>query len=139
MPTKKQKRRELKAKRHEYETVWLDSEGNELDEAPPELEEKKKEKSVAKTAATRPAPRGRREPQPPSWNRAIKRSGLLVVFFVVIISLGARGNMLLALPQALAFGALYVPLMYYMDRWIYRRYQTKQAAGPVTPRPAKKR
>ena len=37
MPTRKQKRREAKSKRHEYEFVYLDSEGNELEEPPEEL------------------------------------------------------------------------------------------------------
>jgi hypothetical protein len=146
MPTRKQRRRELKAKRHDYETVWIDAEGNELDEVPPELlerEEKKKEKATPAKQQARPQGRGaRREPQPPSWNRAIKRSGLLVIFFVVILSLGARGNLVYALPQAIGFGLLYIPLMYLMDRWIYRRYQARQAAASSngsTPRPAKKR
>ena len=30
MPTRKQKRRDLKSKRHDYEFVYLDGEGNEL-------------------------------------------------------------------------------------------------------------
>ena len=34
MPTRKQRRRALKERRHEYETVWVDSEGNELAEPP---------------------------------------------------------------------------------------------------------
>jgi hypothetical protein len=39
MPSRKQRRREAKSKRHEYETVYLDGEGNELDpeEVPEEL------------------------------------------------------------------------------------------------------
>ena len=42
MPTRKQKRRELKAQRHDYEFVYVDGEGNELDEVPEELEQPKK-------------------------------------------------------------------------------------------------
>ncbi len=37
MPSRKQKRREAKSKRHEYEFVYVDSEGNELEEPPEEL------------------------------------------------------------------------------------------------------
>jgi hypothetical protein len=37
MPTRKQRRRAEKGRRHEYETVWVDAEGNELDEPPDEL------------------------------------------------------------------------------------------------------
>ena len=141
MPTRKQRRRDLKSKRHQYEFVYVDAEGNELDEAPPELLEqeaqrKKERTNGAKPAAAsakgknQPAKRGaRREPQPPSWNRAIKRSAILAAFFFVIISFGARGNVGVALLQTLPIVLFYVPLMYYMDRWIYRRYQAKLAGG----------
>ena len=37
MPTRKQRRRAQKERRHEYETVWVDAEGNELEEPPEEL------------------------------------------------------------------------------------------------------
>src|SRR5579875_3464008 len=37
MPTRKQRRRAAKERRHEYETVWVDAEGNELAEPPEEL------------------------------------------------------------------------------------------------------
>jgi hypothetical protein len=147
MPTRKQRRRDLKSKRHQYEFVYVDAEGKELDEAPPELleeeEQRKKERTNgAKAAASakgkkQPARRGgRREPQPPSWNRAIKRSLILAAFFFVVISFGARGNLAVAVVQALPIALLYIPLMYYMDRWIYRRHQAKLAAGPT---PTKKK
>jgi hypothetical protein len=146
MPTRKQRRRELKSKRHQYEFVYVDADGNELDEAPPELveqeEQRKRERTNGtKTAAAssakgkKQAPRrgGRREPQPPSWNRAIKRSAILAAFFFVIISFGAHGNIGIAILQTLPIVLFYVPLMYYMDRWIYRRYQAKLAGGASTP------
>jgi len=148
MPTRKQRRRDLKSKRHQYEFVYVDAEGNELDEAPPELleqeEQRKRERTNgAKAAAAgakgkKQAPqRGRREPQPPSWNRALKRSAILAVFFFVLISFGSRGNVGIALIQTLPIVLLYVPLMYYMDRWMYRRYQAKQV-GAGTPATRKK-
>ena len=37
MPSRKQRKRVQKGRRHEYETVWVDSEGNELDEPPDDL------------------------------------------------------------------------------------------------------
>ena len=148
MPSRKQRRRELKSKRHQYEFVYVDAEGNELDEAPPELleqeEQRKKERTNgAKPAAAstkaknQPAKRGaRREPQPPSWNRAIKRSLILAGFFFIVISFGAHGNLAVAVVQALPIALLYIPLMYYIDRWTYRRYQAKLAGGAP---PAKKK
>jgi hypothetical protein len=147
MPTRKQRRRDLKSKRHQYEFVYVDADGNELDEAPPELleqeEQRKKErtngaKSAASTKGKKQAPqRGRREPQPPSWNRALKRSAILAVFFLVLISFSAHGNLAAAVIPTIPFVLLYVPLMYYMDRWMYRRYQAKQLGGG-TPATRKK-
>src|SRR5207244_5529310 len=66
MPTRKQRRRREKELRHEYDLVWEDAEGNELDpdEAPANGSDKR--------ASARPSSRsGRqgRQPQAPSWQR----------------------------------------------------------------------
>ena len=148
MPTRKQRQRKQKSKRHEWETVWVDDEGNELEEPPEEVVERDREKKerapAAKATAKQPARRGtRREPQPPSWNRAVKRAGLLgiVVYFLFSLSAGSSGNRYVAaLIPAVIYTALFVPFTYLIDRFAYRRYQAKQAAGgSPTSRPAKKR
>ena len=62
MPTRKQRRRDLKAKRHDYEFVYVDADGNELDEVPEEVEKPKRERSQASPAKKqqqRGAPGGR--------------------------------------------------------------------------------
>jgi hypothetical protein len=149
MPSRKQRRRELKAKRHEYEFVYVDAEGNELDEAPPELleQEKKERTNGAKTAtAKQPAKgsgRGRsgRVPPEPSWNRAVKRAGMLgaVVFALFALSSGKSGNRYLAgLIPAAAYTLLFIPFTYYIDRFAYKRYQARLAAGDVTPQKKKR-
>ena len=51
MPTRKQRRRAQKERRHEYETVWVDAEGNELDEPP--------EEELAATPAKRDTPKSK--------------------------------------------------------------------------------
>ena len=157
MPTRKQRRRELKAKRHEYEFVYLDEEGNELDEPPPELlerEEKKKARPAAAKASSNGSAKGkgsarpRREPQPPSWNRAVKRAAMLgiVVFILFSLSAGKSGGhrYLAALVPAVIYTALFIPFTYMIDRYAYRRFQARQAGGGsgkggATQRPAKKR
>ena len=91
MPSRKQKRREAKSKRHEYEFVYLDSEGNELEEPPEELVAPAKakassngSKAAAPKRAAQPARSRGREPQPPSWQRAGKRALILgAVVFVL--------------------------------------------------------
>jgi hypothetical protein len=142
MPTRKQRRRELKSKRHEYEFVYVDEEGNELDEVPDDFAVPAKREQVngakpaaQKKGASQPA-RGRREPQPPSWQRAIKRSALLGVFVLIFFSFTAKGNLVKVVPTALLFSVAYVPLMYYIDRAAYRRWVGRQQRGAP---PAKKR
>src|SRR3954453_13588787 len=54
MPSRKQRQRKQKAKRHEYETVWLDDEGNVLDEPPPEaLAPKQRTNGASAASATK--------------------------------------------------------------------------------------
>jgi hypothetical protein len=146
MPTRKQRRRELKSKRHQYEFVYVDSEGNELDEPPPELleqeEQRKKERTNGvKTAATKkaqPQQRGRREPQPPSWNRAFKRGLLLGGVIFALFALTSKGHYASVLPLALLYTLLFVPFTYYIDRFSYKRFQARTAAGGGAPTKPKK-
>jgi hypothetical protein len=141
MPTRKQRRKDAKSKRHEYEFVYVDGEGNELDEAPEELTQPKERRNGTKPAAASakkaPPARGRREPQPPSWNRALKRSAFLGAAILVLFSFSAKGNIVAVIVPSLLFTLLYIPMMYYMDRFVYRRWQAKQQGGGTTP--AKKR
>ena len=140
MPTRKQKRRDLKSKRHEYEFVYVDGEGNEVDE-PEESDapavqsattngSKAKQSSAKKPAAQTGRPR--REPQAPSWKRAAKRSALLGVFVMIFFSFTAKGDLVRVLPTAVFFSLAYVPVMYYIDRAAYRRFQGRAAAKAAT-------
>jgi hypothetical protein len=133
MPTRKQKRRELKAQRHDYEFVYLDGEGNELDEVPEEVEQPKKERTNGSKPATaktgRPAARGRRQPPQPSWSRAFKRGGMLGVVVLVLFSFGSKGHIARVIPLAVIYTLLFVPFTFYIDRFAYRRWQARQGDG----------
>ena len=134
MPTRKQKRRDMKAKRHDYEFVYLDGEGNELDEVPEELEQPKKERTNgSKPAAGRraqPAPRGgRRQPPVPSWSRAFKRGGMLGAVVLVLFSFGSKGHIVSVIPLAVLYTLLFVPFTFYIDRFAYKRWQARQPGG----------
>lgn len=144
MPTRKQKRRDLKSKRHEYEFVYLDSEGNEVDE-PEEAETPAKQASASngskpqQSGAKKPTTqsgRPRREPAVPSWKRAAKRSALLGVFVMIFFSFTAKGNLIRVLPTAVLFSVAYVPVMYYIDRAAYRRFQGRGAKTASTTKSA---
>jgi hypothetical protein len=148
MPTRKQRRRAQKERRHEYETVWVDEEGNELeappdDFAPPAPEKRNGAKPGAKSgtkAKARPQQRGGRSarvPPEPSWQRSIKRSVIWVVALGVLLAvLQSRSQhpSYVAIVPMIAVYLLVFPLItYYLDRMIYRRYQAR------TQRDARKR
>lgn len=135
MPTRKQRRRAQKERRHEYETVWVDEEGNELDEPPEDYGAAAPEKRDG----TRPKPKARaaqqrggrplRVPQPPSWQRAAKRSGFIAVaLFAVLYLLGSKNgqhNFGTALALAAVYAVLFIPFSYTIDRFAYNRYQRR--------------
>jgi hypothetical protein len=147
MPSRKQKRREAKNKRHEYEFVYLDSEGNEVEEPPEELVAPAKAKASSngsKAAASKQqAPQktsGRREPQAPSWERAVKRALILgAVVFALFAFTNRKGGYTSALPLALIYTLLFIPFTYMVDRYAYNRYKARQERGPSAPRQPKKR
>src|SRR5690242_8910185 len=131
MPTRKQKRRELKAKRHDYEFVYVDADGNELDEVPEELDRPKRERTPSSSAKKQPQQRGGRagrEPQPPSWRRSFRRAALLgaVVFLFFSLS-GPKGanRYLTAIAFSVLYTGLFVPFTYAIDRFAYRRWQAR--------------
>jgi hypothetical protein len=140
MPTRKQKRRELKSKRHEYEFVYLDSEGNEVEE-PEEADAPVRETSTSNGAkskqsaakkSTTQSGRPRREPQPPTWKRAAKRSALLGIFVMIFFSFTVKGDLIRVLPTALLFAVAYIPVLYYIDRMAYRRFQARGGSAKAT-------
>jgi hypothetical protein len=149
MPSRKQRRRAAKSKRHEYEFVYVDDEGNELDEVPEELLEAEQAKSSRNGSKATPAKRqqqtpargARRQPPPPSWNRAIKRALLLGAVVFVLFSFTAKGTAshryVAALIPAVIYTALFIPFTYALDRFAYRRWLARQESGGATP--AKKR
>jgi len=151
MPTRKQRRRDQKSKRHEYEFVYVDGDGNEVDEVPEELEQPAKRertngskpaaaaaKGQKSSASGKRAPQGRqlRQPPQPSWNRAFKRGGMLGLVVFALFSLTAKGHYASVLPLALLYTLLFVPFTYYIDRFAYRRWEARQA-GAATAKPAK--
>src|SRR5262245_43116189 len=152
MPSRKQRRRTAKSKRHEYEFVYVDSEGNELEEVPEDFVQEtdsKVSRNGSKAASTptkkQPARGGRRRPPQPSWSRAIKRAGLLGIVVFILFSFTAKGDAshryLAALIPALIYTALFIPFTFAIDRFAYRRWQAREQAGGsgATKQSAKKR
>lgn len=143
MPSRKQKRREAKSKRHEYEFVYVDDDGNEVEDVPEELLAPKERSNGSKAAASakkpaqRPQARGSRSgrtPQPPSWSRSLKRAAILgAVVFVFFSFFGGKGNAkyAVALQLTAMYTLLFVPFTYAIDRFAYRRWQVRQGGAPA--------
>ena len=132
MPTRKQRRRRQKDRRHEYEEVYLDADGNEItaeeytalarsengDGAGP----RKREPAKART-------RSGRVIQPPSWRRVGKRALIFAPLMFVVISLlptsggdlPVLGRVLITLQMLL----LFIPFSYLMDTLTYRMWRRR--------------
>jgi hypothetical protein len=151
MPTRKQRRRAKKERRHdyEYETVWVDPETGEEVEPPedyvPEPTEKRQNGNSRPKAEAKTQPqRGGRQvrvPPAPSWRRAAKRSLIIGgALFAVIYVLGSKGGHSVAgaLILALIYTAIFIPAQYTIDRFAYNRWQRREAQQAAKG-PAKKR
>src|SRR5205823_11008541 len=91
MPTRKQRRRHEKARRHDYEYVYVDDEGNEVEMDPAELRAAKDGRRDAKPqkAGGRSSARSttRKGVEPPSWRRATRRAAIFGPVLVVAMML----------------------------------------------------
>jgi hypothetical protein len=130
MANQKQRRRRAKEKRHAYELVEIDSEGNETVLTASTL--KTEERPDAKPAKGRPstaAKGGRGAPQPPTWRKVFKRGALFAPIFLATVLLlgGGRLTFAGALVQTFFLLAVFVPFSYFMDRLVWRSQQKRLA------------
>lgn len=143
MPNRKQRRRREKDFRHDVRVYEVDEEGNEVPISELRTQEPgnpaaKAESSKGKSKS-RSSSRPPREVKPPSWDRALKRGGLmgagmLVVFVFILHSGGIVQRLSIGVFYAVAF----IPLTYWVDRTSYRTYQRRLARdGEQKPKPAK--
>jgi hypothetical protein len=130
MPTKKQIRRQQKLKRHEYEEVYVDEEGRELD--PEEAEQligaapSPKAAKAAKGAQTQRSARGVRTVEPPSWRRTLRR-GLLFfpLMFLTVHLIDSQLTWATKVTQTVVLMAFFLPFSYFMDTMMFRSYQRR--------------
>jgi hypothetical protein len=134
MPTKKQRRRRAKGFRHEYDFVVEDEEGNEVpvesSELRAERNQRDKERAATKPARTQSSRggRGTREPTPPSWQRAMRRGGIMGgLMLLAFVFLFKSAPIAVRLGWGVFYAAAFVPLTYFIDRTAYRSYQKRLA------------
>jgi hypothetical protein len=130
MANQKQRRRRAKEKRHAYELVEIDSEGNEtvLTASTLKVEDGHGAKP-AKGRASAPAKGGRGAPQPPTWRKVLKRGALFAPIFLATVLLLGGGSMTFAkaVVQTIFLLAVFVPFSYFMDRLVWRSQQKRLA------------
>jgi len=131
MPTRKQRRRRQKERRHEWEEVWVDDEGQEV-EAPPDVDEPPSRNGNRITAAPR-RQSGGRQVQPPSWRRVGKRGLIFApIMFLTVTFLGADLTIAQKLFQTAFLLAFFLPFSYAIDALMYRMYVKRGAVGRKT-------
>jgi hypothetical protein len=120
MPSRKQRRRREKERRHEWEEVWVDDQGNEV-EPPSEVEQSRNGKRTAAAASSPPARAGGRVVQPPSWQRVAKR-GLIFAPLMFLTVTFLSGDLTIAqrLVNTAFLLAFFLPFSYAMDALMYR-------------------
>jgi hypothetical protein len=144
MPSKKQRRRRAKERRHDWEEVYVDAEGNEI--PLDELDEDDIDVAAAASGngSRRPAAAaapgkalkvGARTIQPPSWTRAFKRALIFApIMFLVIFWLDSETPYQGKITVGLTYSLLLVPVIYFTDRMVYRsalkRLERERAAKP---------
>jgi cytochrome c-type biogenesis protein CcmH/NrfG len=126
--TKKQQRRRQKLKRHEYEEVYVDDEGNVLD--PEEAEQLVGATTARRNEKRKAQPRTReragRHVDPPSWRRTFRR-GLLFfpLMLLVIFLLSPELSTAQKVVNTLVLMAFFIPFSYFMDRMMWRSMQRR--------------
>jgi hypothetical protein len=138
MATRKQRRRRAKESRHEWETVYVDADGNEIAAPDGATSTTTNGRAASRKPATQPAARGR-SVQPPSWSRVLKRGLLFAPAMYLLMSVlepdttyAERGFFTLQLL------VIFLPFSYVMDRMTYRVWQKRLARDAAAGAPAPK-
>jgi hypothetical protein len=117
MATRKQRKRRQKGRRHEYEYVYVDDEGNEVEGASEEVRADKRTNGQAAQPVTR---RGRKI-EPPSWQKVGKRALWIgPLMFLTLTVIAKELTLAQRLSQTLLMLGLFLPVSYLMDRTLYR-------------------
>lgn len=142
MPTKKQRRRRQKDRRHDYEFVYVDDDGREvevdpeeLEQAPPKNGKREAKRTPQKSRDSRPV----RQVAPPSWSKVGKRALIFFpLIFLAFSFVNSEQPVGTRLVVTIVYTAFFLPFMYLMDRAMYRSY-LKRTGQPAPQRQPRKR
>lgn len=124
MPSRKQRRRREKLKRHEYEYVIETEEGEEIPVERPTEREKREGKS---TPRSQPRPGGREIPKP-SMARVAKRTAIFAPLILVVVYLtsGKEVSTAARVYTAVTLLAFFIPFSYLVDVLMYRAFMKRR-------------
>ena len=140
MPTKKQRRRQQKSRRHDYEYVYVDDEGNEVAVDPTELRAEKDNGKVeargrSGTSKKTPARGGQRVIEPPSWRKALRRAAIWTPLLVIAMMLiNHNVSPLQWATSAVFLVAFFIPISYFTDSMAYRMYRKRVERQSTSPK-----
>jgi hypothetical protein len=127
MPSRKQRRRRAKERRHEWEEVWLDAEGNEIE--PPSDGDSPRD-SAKRTSAPPRRQSGMRNVQPPSWRRVAKRGLIFApLMFLTVTFLSGELTLTQQIGNTVFLLAFFLPFSYAMDVLMYRMFLRRGGAA----------
>jgi hypothetical protein len=125
MPSRKQRRRRAKDRRHDWEYVYVDDAGNEV-EAPEDDEQPISRNGKRAPQQARKSSSGMREVQPPSWKRVGKRGLLFApLMFLTVTLFSSELTIAQRLINTLFLLAFFLPFSYAMDALMYRMYRKR--------------
>ncbi len=137
MPTRKQRRRQAKERRHEYEYVYVDEQGNEVEVEPGDdvAAAPRGRKEPAKSSPGKKRSRTGREPTPPSWGRTVRRAAPWLVILWILVLFVFRGSSVTGrLLIAVVYSAAFLPFTYWIEKRTYERHLRRKEQGPPTKR-----
>jgi hypothetical protein len=128
MPSRKQRRRRQKDRRHDWEYVYVDDAGHEVEAPEAEAVISRNGKRVPQQSRKTQAG-GMREVQPPSWRRVGKR-GLIFAPLMFLTVTFLSGNLTTAqrVVNTVFLLAFFLPFSYAIDALMYRMYKKRAGA-----------
>jgi hypothetical protein len=124
VPSRKQRRRRAKERRHDYEFVYVDEEGREVEvDEPAEQRKKADGRPPQKTRAGRVV-------EPASWKRVGRRALIFAPLMFITIRLLEKDEPLFnSIARTVFLLALFLPFSYVMDSMLYRSHVRRTEAG----------
>jgi hypothetical protein len=127
VPSRKQRRRREKLKRHEYEYVLETEEGEEIVlEGPQEVERTKDGRTEPRAKAKEPVDRRGRPVPKPSLRRVLKRTAIFAPLIAIFVSVTTEVGIAGVIFNVALLLAFFMPFSYAVDVFVYRMLLRRQ-------------